>query len=129
MEINAPYVKYEVYPNTEWVVDFESGMNNEPRDNMDAIAQDFKFALGTERYKYPIMGKNFGVTLDDLIGQDQMFIEAEIKDRISDCLSIDDRVESIDGWKFTALEDNGLLVEFTIHCYMGDVPMEVKIGQ
>lgn len=129
MEINAPYVKYEVYPNTEWVVDFESGMNNEPRDNMDAIAQDFKFALGTERYKYPIMGKNFGVTLDDLIGQDQMYIEAEIKDRISDCLSIDDRVESIDGWKFTALEDNGLLVEFTIHCYMGDVPMEVKIGQ
>lgn len=129
MEINAPYVKYEVYPNTEWVVDFESGMNNEPRDNMDAIAQDFKFALGTERYKYPIMGKNYGVTLDDLIGQDQMYIEAEIKDRISDCLSIDDRVESIDGWKFTALEDNGLLVEFTIHCYMGDVPMEVKIGQ
>jgi hypothetical protein len=129
MELTTPYVKYESYPSTEWVVDFETGMNNEPLDNMDAIAQDFKFALGTERYKYPIMGKNFGVTLDDLIGRDDMFIESEIKNRIEDCLSIDDRVESIDSWKFTRLEDNGLLVEFTIHCYQGNVPMEVKIGQ
>ena len=70
MVIDTENVVYASYPTNEWIVDFETGQNKPPKSSIDAVSQDLKFALSVERYKFPIMGSNYGITLDDLVGTD-----------------------------------------------------------
>ena len=64
MVIDTENVVYASYPTNEWIVDFETGQNKPPKSSIDAVSQDLKFALSVERYKFPIMGSNYGITLD-----------------------------------------------------------------
>lgn len=129
MKITTSEAVYASYPSNEWVVDFETGMNTEPQDILEAIEQDMKFALGTERFKYPIMGGNFGVTLNDLVGSDYRYIKSEIERRIKDALSIDDRVDSVDSFTFTQTDNEGLLVNCVVHTVSGDIPIDLRVGE
>ena len=67
MVIDTENVVYASYPTNEWIVDFETGQNKPPKSSIDAVSQDLKFALSVERYKFPIMGSNYGITLDEEI--------------------------------------------------------------
>lgn len=127
MEITTKNAEYSSYPNNEWIVDFVSEDNTDPMDNLKTITQAVKFALETERYKYPIMGSNYGTTFSDLVGTDYSYIKSEISRRIRDALSIDDRITSIDDFKFTRQDDSGILVEFKITTILGDISFSTTI--
>lgn len=129
MQITTENAVYTSYPSKEWIVDFDSGFNQAPDSTLSAISQDLKFAISVERFKYPIMGSNFGITLLDLIGKDYGFIRSEIETRIKDALSIDDRVESVDSFTFELVGDNGLLVSCIAHTSQGDVNLELSVGE
>lgn len=120
-------VEFTTYPIQEWVLDPESKMLGDNVQSLDAIAQDVKFALSTERNMYPIMGSNFGVTLEDLIGQDAAYVKAQVKRRIQDALSIDDRIISISEFKFSQKEPDSLSVSFIVSSVLGDFQMTTEI--
>lgn len=128
MDIKTRYAEYTSYPNNEWIVDFESGDNSEPRDELQTIIQAIKFTIETERYKYPIMGGNYGVTFEDLIGTDYSFIKSEISRRIHDALSVDDRIISIENFKFTRTNDSDMLVSFNVNTIIGEASISTIIS-
>jgi len=127
MNIKTSRVEFASYSSNEWIVDFESGDNGQPKSILDAVAQDVRFALSTDRYKWPIMGSNFGVTFDDLIGTDYNYIRSEVVRRIRDALSIDDRILQVDDFQFTPLEDSGILISCVVQTTFGDVSVSTTI--
>ena len=118
MKISTANAIFTTYPNREWVVDFNTGDNGEPDSTLDAVAQDIRFALSTERYKYPIMGANFGATFDDLVGSDYNYI-----------LSTDDRVISIEDFVFKKQSNDAIFVSCVVKTNVGDVPISTIIAQ
>lgn len=120
-------VKFATYPIQEWILDEDTGFLSEPELNIKAIAQDIKFILSTERNMYPIMGSNFGIELLDLVGKDEQYIRAQIKSRISDALSVDDRIVKISEFTFKKTDSNSLSVSFNVKTVLGDVPMTTTI--
>ena len=129
MKISTINAIFTTYPNREWVVDFNTGDNGEPDSTLDAVAQDIRFALSTERYKYPIMGANFGATFDDLVGSDYNYIRSEIARRIKDALSTDDRVISIEDFVFKKQSNDAIFVSCVVKTNVGDVPISTIIAQ
>lgn len=127
MDITTSNAEFISYPSNEWIVEFDSGYNKDPESNLQSIAQDIRFALETERYKWPIMGANFGTSFQDLIGTDYNYIRSEIVRRINDALSIDDRILTIGEFEFQKLQDSGMLVKCTITTIMGDVTISTTI--
>lgn len=120
-------VSFTTYPVQEWILDEESGNLAESKFDIQAIAQDIKFALSTERNKYPIMGSNFGVTFEDLIGLDSEYVCAQIKKRISDALSIDDRVVGVGHFEFKHSKSDELRVSFIVETVLGKLDMTTDI--
>lgn len=127
MDIRTGKAEFVSYPSNEWIVEFDSGYNDEPESNLKAMSQDIRFALETERYKWPIMGPNFGVSLQDLVGTDYNYIRGEIVRRINDALSIDDRIVTIGSFEFQNIGDSGMLVSCTITTIFGDVQVSTSI--
>jgi hypothetical protein len=127
MNIRTGRVEFASYSSNEWIVDFESGDNGQPKSVLDAVAQDIRFVLGVERYKWPIMGANFGVSFDDLVGTDYSYIRSEVVRRIRDALSIDDRILQVDDFQFTPLEDSGILISCVVQTTFGDVSLSTTI--
>ena len=120
-------VKFVQYPIQEWLVDWDSMSLGDMKANLDAIAQDVRFALSTERNKYPIMGSNFGVTLTDLVGMDYAYVQANVKKRITDALSIDDRILSVSEFKFSRPNSETIKVAFLVTTVLGDLNMTTEI--
>ena len=120
-------VKFATYPIQEWILDEDTGFLSEPELSIKAIAQDIKFILSTERNMYPIMGSNFGIELLDLVGKDEKYIRAQIKSRIADALSVDDRIVKISEFTFKKTDSNSLSVSFNVKTVLGDVPMTTTI--
>jgi hypothetical protein len=120
-------VQFTTYPIEEWILDEESFQVGSPELTVDAIAQDIKFILSTERNKYPIMGSNFGVELLDLVGKDRQYVQAQVKKRISEALSVDDRILAIGSFKFESKENSSLSVSFVVETVLGKVGMSTEI--
>lgn len=116
-------VSFTSYPIQEWLVDNETAQLGDVELSVDAIAQDVKFALSTERNKYPIMGSNFGVEFEDLIGMDEDYVRANVKSRIQEALSIDDRIDDLGSFSFSKPSPDSLLVTFIVESVLG--PFEV----
>jgi hypothetical protein len=127
MNIKTSKVEFASYSSNEWIVDFESGNNGEPRSSLASIAQDIQFALETDRYKWPIMGSNFGATFDDLIGSDYNYIRSEVVRRIREALSIDDRILQVDDFQFTQLDNSGILISCVVTTTFGNVSVSKTI--
>lgn len=120
-------VQFTTYPIEEWILDEDSQQVGDPKLTVDAIAQDIKFILSTERNKYPIMGGNFGVEFIDLIGKDRQYVQAQVKKRISEALSIDDRILAIGSFKFESKDSDSLSVSFVVETVLGKVGMSTEI--
>lgn len=127
MRIETSNAEFSSYPNNEWRVDFETGEIDDPESSLAVIEQDIRFALETDRYKYPIMGANFGATFDDLIGTDYNYIQSEIVRRIRDALSIDDRIVSIGNFEFKQCAESDIIVSCVVATSLGDVAIQTTI--
>ncbi len=127
MKIETSNAEFASYSSNEWRVDFDTGNIGEPETSLAVMAQDIRFSLETERYKYPIMGANFGATFDDLIGSDYNYIQSEIVRRIRDALSIDDRVVSVGDFEFKQGANSDITVSCVVSTTHGDVSIQTVI--
>ena len=97
-------------------------------DQRDALFQAVYLILNVERYAYPIYSWRYGVELEDLIGKPKDYAMSEIKRRITEALTQDDRITSVDDWSFETGRKS-VLVRFTVYTIYGDleVTKEVEI--
>lgn len=99
-------------------IDFDYGCADGICDGVEAVKQAVYKILNTERYKYVIYDRNYGIELKDLIGKPPLYVSAIIKGRITEALEDDDRILSVDDF-IIERNDNSITVEFTVETVFG----------
>lgn len=89
-------------------------------DDEDAVRQAILKMIGTERYEYEIYSWNYGVELQDLIGRPVSYAMSEVKRRITEALTSDDRIESIEDFVVEQVSRHVLYCTFTAVTVQGD---------
>lgn len=97
-------------------------------EGLEAVRQAICKILNTERYDHVIYSWNYGIRLIDLYGEPMTYVIPELERRISNALSIDDRVLSCDGFEFDTSRRNSVLVKFTAHTIYGDTDIERSVS-
>jgi hypothetical protein len=99
------------------------GFTNE----LDAMKQLIYKILNTERYQYTIYSFNFGVEFVDLFGEPISYVLPEIRRRVTEALTIDSRIESVDNFEFD-VKGGTVHVTFTAHTVFGDIQSEKAVN-
>jgi len=89
-------------------------------DGREAARQAVYLILNVERYAYPIYSRNYGIELADLAGKPKDYAMSEMKRRITQALTQDERITGVDQWEFI-LNRNKVLVSFTVHTVFGEL--------
>ena len=115
-----------VLPSTTWKIDFNKNVVTVPITGVDAIKQAVNIILASERYEYEIFSNQFGVELDELIGENQQYAMSEIKRRVIEALSQDDRISEVTDFEY-ARNKTTLIATFTIVCNLGQFEAETEV--
>ena len=116
----------EQQPSHTYKLDIDRGRVKGITEDADALLQAVYLILSVERYQYPIYSYNYGVELVDLIGQPKDFVMSEVKRRITEALTQDDRINSVDSWAFENTKKS-LIVTFTVHTIYGDIETKKEV--
>jgi len=114
-------------PSKTWIIDRSTMQVAYMDDGLEAVRQAVEIALNVERFRWTIYSANFGSELDELVGQDEALITAEIPRLVEGALSQDDRVVQVDGYTFTRTGPASMHVSFTVHTVYGDLIEEMQI--
>ena len=96
-------------------------------DGLDALKQAIYKVLNTERYEYPIYSFNYGIDLESLVGKDRTYVQIELKRRISECLLRDERITSVDNFRFEGSSDV-LKCTFDVHSIFGNLTISREVS-
>ena len=94
----------------------------------EAMKQAIYKILNTERYQYVMYSWDFGVELLDLYGEPVSYVCPELERRITEALTWDDRIQSVDNFEFNISKKGEVLVSFTAHTVFGDVAAEKVVN-
>lgn len=105
-------------------------------DNLEAVKQAIYFILNIERYEYLIYDWDYGFQISDLIGSEINSVLPEIKNRITDALIQDTRINSVDDFSFDikGLKEKGLypknkvIVFFTVNTIFGATSETINLN-
>ncbi len=102
-----------------YYIDFDNNAVNGMCDNVNAVMQAVYKILNTERYKYIIYDRNYGIELKDLLGKPFIYVSAIIKGRITEALENDERILSVENFSISR-NGESITVEFTVKTIFGD---------
>lgn len=97
-------------------------------DQLDAMKQTIYMILNTERYQYIIYSWNYGIELIDLFGEPVTYVCPELERRITEALTQDERILSVDAFSFDVSVKGKVHVTFTAHTIFGDVNSEKVVN-
>lgn len=125
----------ETEPSLTYAMKFTDEENREDRfvgkiDETSAIEQAILKLVNTERYGYEIYSWDYGIELNDLVGKQIPYVMSELKERITDAVTADDRIESIEDFEITQIDRHVLLCTFTAvtaHDDKIDIETEVEV--
>lgn len=130
------YIDEDVYPTRTYRVRLLGNENSTSpvylnkvsgyTDGIDAIKQTIYFILGTERYEYLIYSWDYGIELQDLFGKPMPYVIAEIKRRITEALTMDDRITDVVDFQFERNREI-LHVTFSVVSTLGSIPTELEV--
>lgn len=95
-------------------------------DGLEAVRQAVYCILNTERYGHIIYNWNYGVEIKDLFGKSIGLVKSKLKKRITEALTQDDRIRSVDAFSF-ARSGRRLQVQFTVHTDFGEIKAEKEV--
>lgn len=123
-------VDFEVVsqPSLTYKMNFEDETIVKTTDDLEAIKQAAYKILNTERYQYLIYSWNYGIELQDLFGMPLPYVYPELKRRITESLTWDDRIEDVTDFSFSHKRGE-VSATFTVHTLAGNFEAEkgVKI--
>lgn len=96
-------------------------------DDLEAMRQAVEKILLTERFEWEIYSDNYGVEIQNLIGQDFDLIKSEIERVVSEALLADERIESVDNFDLQQTDRSSLLFSFTVLTVFGEINMEQEV--
>ena len=98
-------------------------------DKLESIKQAVYHILSTERYSSPIYDDNYGVELEQYIGKDIGYIQADIENTLREALTQDDRITNIvvNDVKKSDKQKNACVIEFTVYTIYGNYNENMSI--
>lgn len=96
-------------------------------DELQALKQAIYKELNTERYEYPIYSFSYGIALESLLGKDVTYVKIELKRRIQECLLKDERIESVENFKFDVKGDE-MLCTFDVISIYGEINITKEVN-
>ncbi|EMJ5513626.1 DUF2634 domain-containing protein [Clostridioides difficile] len=96
-------------------------------DNVEALKQTIFLTLNTERYQHLIYSWNYGVELNDLIGEPVSYVIPELERRIKEALIQDDRIENVDNFEFQNVKGK-VHCKFTVYSKYGNIKAEKVVS-
>lgn len=115
------------YRNKTYKIDFKNKTISGYVDGLEAVKQTVYSILNSERYEYLIYSFDYGVELQDLIGEDMLYVKADIHRRVEEALKQDDRVVSVDNPQITE-EGDCLYYRATVTTIYGDLEVKKEVG-
>ncbi len=121
-------VEFARYPSRTWSVDKETNRIDGVTDALPSVRQAAEIILHVERFRWQIYRTFSGVRLEDLIGQEADFVTAELRRRVREALTVDDRITGISG--FSAVQEgDSLRVSFRVESVYGVTePVSVSLN-
>jgi hypothetical protein len=86
-------------------------------EEQEALQQAIYLMLNTEKYEYPIFSFSYGIELENLIGQDQLYVQMELMRRIKECLLTDDRIQNVENFTYSITKDSILCTFDVVSIY------------
>lgn len=115
-------------PSKTFFIDFINNKVVGTVDGVEAVKQAVFLILNTERYENMVYDWDYGFETQDLIGMPIGYIYPELKRRIEEALTQDNRIESVEAFDF---EKSGAVVtvSFTVISKQGifETATEVNI--
>lgn len=98
-------------------------------DGMEAIQQAIYHILSTERYSNPIYDDDYGIELEQYVGQDIGIIAADIEQTLKDALLQDDRIEdvTVNSVKKSENQNSACVVNFTVFTIYGTIEESLNV--
>ncbi|WP_217563076.1 DUF2634 domain-containing protein [Paenibacillus sp. GbtcB18] len=117
----------ESQPSRTFRVDFASKRITGMIDGLEAIKQTVFNILSTERYEYLIHSFDYGSELAGLSGADPLMLQSELKRRVTEALTQDDRITGVSDFQFD-FNDDVALISFRVYTIYGalDAQKEVR---
>jgi|HigsolmetaGSP11D_1036233.scaffolds.fasta_scaffold01462_8 hypothetical protein len=113
-------------PSRTWRLDFERGRVTGMIEGLEAVRQAVFKILQTERFRYLIYDADYGVELASLVGRDPVFVQSELRRRIAEALTQDDRIDSVTDFQIDITGDTAT-VRFTVVSTFGSFQQEVTV--
>ncbi|WP_033168358.1 DUF2634 domain-containing protein [Clostridium sp. KNHs205] len=95
-------------------------------DGLEAIKQAIYLRLSTERDDYLIYSEDYGIQLEDLVGEPDAYVLPTLQRRIAEALLRDERVLGVEDFYFTE-EKGSVTAAFTVRTDWGDIVMEKEV--
>jgi phage baseplate assembly protein W len=118
----------ETQPTNTYKMELESNLIRGYTDGQEAMKQAIFKILSTERYQYVMYSWNYGIELIDLYGEPVSYVCPELERRITEALTWDERIESVDNFEFDTSKKGEVLVTFTVHTIFGNVTAEKVVN-
>ena len=115
-------------PTHTYKMNLESNLIRGYTDGQEAMKQAIYNILNMERYQYVMYSWNYGIELLDLYGEPVSYVCPELERRITEALTWDDRIQSVDNFEFNISKKGEILVTFTAHTVFGDVVAEKVVN-
>lgn len=114
-------------PSLTWYINKETNRIQGNTDGLEAVRQAVDVILNVERFRWQIYSPNSGMQWAGLIGQDPGYVASELQRRITDALSVDDRVRGISDFSYT-VDGNSLSASFTVNTVYGSTQTTVEVN-
>lgn len=95
-------------------------------DQQEALRQSIYKVLSTEQYEYPIYSFSYGIAWNDLLGNEQAYVRAEMKRMIEETLSRDDRIIELSDFNFVFSGDT-CFCTFKVFSIFGELRIEKEV--
>ena len=97
----------ETEPSLTYRLDLENKRIVGRIDEVEAIQQAVLLILQTERYKFEMYSWDYGFEMDDLRGASIPYVMSEVKQRLIDAITADDRISSLEDFKIKKVGKSG----------------------
>ncbi len=118
---NALFMTLEIKTGSSknYKMDADHNIINGNVDGQEAVKQAVFKILNTQRYQYPVYSWNYGIETGDLFGEPADYVCAELERRVKEALTADDRISSVDSFKFDISQKRVVKASFTVHSIYG----------
>ena len=126
IDLNQPII-FEDQPSLTWYVDPVSRQIKGTTDGLKAVTQAVEIILNVERFYWQIYTPNFGMQWSGLIGQDPGYVASELRRRVLDAFSVDNRITGIQDFQYSVIGDT-MTVSMTVTTVYGNTAQTVEVN-